>query len=115
MASLEPGAITFDAKLLVHRGLDDTLRSTDTRLAIKRPLPAGMARADGGARVGEGVMARNRGKPIPQPKPAAEVDFRDRGQAQAWFEHQSREVCIALAVRTALRVMPLIESARSRT
>jgi hypothetical protein len=52
-------------------------------------------------------MARSGGKP------AAEMDFLDSEEARAWFERQPREVCIALAVRSALRVLPLIED-RSR-
>ena len=52
-------------------------------------------------------MARSRGKP------AAEVDFSDCEQAQEWFERQPPEVCIALAMRSALRVLPLIEAVRS--
>ena len=55
-----------------------------------------------------GVMARSGGKP------AAEVDFSDFEQAQAWFRRQPREVCIALAMRSALRVLPLIEAAPRR-
>ena len=39
--------------------------------------------------------------------PADEVDFSTYGQAQPWFQNQSREVRIALAVRSAFRVLPL--------
>src|SRR4051812_45064719 len=46
---------------------------------------------------------------------AAEVDFRDHREAQPWFERQSQEVSIVLAVRMAMRVLPLIETTRIRT
>ena len=35
------------------------------------------------------------------------VDFSNRNEAERWFRGQSREVCIAMAVRMALRVFPL--------
>src|SRR4051794_6719037 len=68
-----------------------------------------MARVDGGAREGDGVMARSGGKP------AAEVDFSNREQAAAWFRRQTGEVCIAFAARSALRVLPLIDAVRTRS
>jgi hypothetical protein len=55
-------------------------------------------------------MARGRAKPA---KPAAEVDFSDHDQARAWFGGQSRDLCIALAARAALRVLPLIWRAQT--
>jgi hypothetical protein len=41
--------------------------------------------------------------------PAAEVDFSSREQAEGWFRRQSYNVCVALAVRSALRVVPLFD------
>jgi hypothetical protein len=55
-------------------------------------------------------MARRRRQRTPKTKPAAEVDFSNLEQTRAWFEGQTREVCIALAVRAALRVLPQIEA-----
>src|SRR5947208_3182384 len=55
-------------------------------------------------------MAWNGGAPLP---PADNVYFTDFDQAQNWFLHQSREVCIALSARSVLRVMPLIEARSS--
>jgi hypothetical protein len=54
-------------------------------------------------------MARSSGKS------AKAVNFSDRGQALAWFERQSHEACVALAVRSSLRVLPLIVAARGVT
>jgi hypothetical protein len=51
-------------------------------------------------------MARSRSKP------AAEIDFSDSNQAREWFGHQPRDMCIALAIRSALRVLPLINEVR---
>src|SRR5690242_19710225 len=74
-------------------------------ISIERPLPARIAQAGGGARAGEGVMARSSGKP------ATEVDFSDREQVRTWFRHQPHKLCIALAMRSTLRVLPLIDAA----
>ncbi|HTQ34677.1 MAG TPA: hypothetical protein VMI30_10930 [Stellaceae bacterium] len=52
-------------------------------------------------------MARSR-----RAKPAAEINFADFDEARAWFGRQKREVCVALAARAALRVLPLIWRAR---
>ena len=41
-------------------------------------------------------------------KPATEVNFSHVKEAQAWFQNQSREVCIALTMRSALRLLPLM-------
>jgi hypothetical protein len=46
-------------------------------------------------------------------KPAAEVDFSDREQVQEWFRLRPREVIIALTMRSALRVLPLIGAAHN--
>src|SRR5690349_10194626 len=51
-------------------------------------------------------MARSGGRQ------AAEVDFSDRRQAEAWFRRQPREVSIAVTVRSALRILPIVETAR---
>jgi hypothetical protein len=51
-------------------------------------------------------MAQNRGRL------AEFVNFFSVEQADAWFQRQPREVCIALAMRSALRVLPRIEVAR---
>jgi hypothetical protein len=46
-------------------------------------------------------------------RPSAEnVNFADRDEARRWFGGQSREVCVALAARAALRALPLIWRAR---
>lgn len=39
------------------------------------------------------------------------VNFANRAQAGSWFEGQPRQVCLVLAVRAALRVLPLINCA----
>src|SRR4051794_12890570 len=65
-----------------------------------------MARADDGAREGEGVTVQG------ERKSAAEVDFSNSEQGWTWFQSQPREVCMALAMRSALRVLPQIEARR---
>jgi hypothetical protein len=49
-------------------------------------------------------MARSGGMP------AGEVDFSDAEQSREWFQLQPRDVCIALAARSGLRVLPLIDA-----
>jgi hypothetical protein len=44
---------------------------------------------------------------------AAKVDFSDHEHARLWFDQYPREVCVALAVRSALRLLPLIEASRN--
>jgi hypothetical protein len=57
------------------------------------------------------MMARSRNR---RGKPAAEVDFADRQQAEQWFRGQPREVSVTLPARAALRVLPLLTRARDR-
>jgi hypothetical protein len=50
-------------------------------------------------------MARNR-------RAAAPVDFSGYASSRRWFEKQPREVAVTMAVRAALRVLPLLAAAR---
>src|SRR4051794_15712452 len=70
-----------------------------------------MARADGGTRMGARVMRHSRGRSTPKAKPAAEVDFSKREEAREWFRRQPREGSATLAIRSALRILPLIGTA----
>src|SRR4051794_265649 len=51
-------------------------------------------------------MARSRRKS------AADIDFSNFDEAREWFRRQPREVSVTLAIRSALRVLPLIETSR---
>jgi hypothetical protein len=41
------------------------------------------------------------------------AEFKNAEELKAWLETQPREVAVALAVRAALRVLPLLQSAQS--
>src|SRR4051812_419845 len=56
------------------------------------------------------MMARSRRKPA-----VAAVDFSNHEQAREWFRFHSIEVRVALAMRSALRVLPLIVIARDKS
>ena len=40
------------------------------------------------------------------------ADIRNRSQFEAWLGKQPREVAVALAARVALRVLPIVETAK---
>jgi hypothetical protein len=42
------------------------------------------------------------------------VDFRNGREGQLWFQDQPDEVCVTLAARAALRVLPLIVAGEDR-
>ena len=78
----------------VH-ALDDTSKTVTTTVEAAS-TGSGNAGASSSADA-NAAFARSGGKS------AAEVDFSDFARARAWFEGQPREVCIALAMRSALR------------
>ncbi len=40
------------------------------------------------------------------------ADFKNRSQLEAWLGQQPREVAVALAARAALRVLPVVQTAK---